>query len=141
MKVSGVNNISFKALLGKKEVIHYHGSGIDSVRTIQHVYPFKDEFKSAAEQDKAMEKFRESSFVKNRNFKSDLMQRRLDIVCEDTLPFTKVEYLIAKQCPNMEGVSQQALDFVKSDEHSTTITKHVGFFPCEEIIDGEIKSI
>ena len=127
MQVSKISGVSFGALLGKKEITYNHGSGMDSVKLVQHVHPFKDEFQSSEKmQISADEIATKDPFVKklmeiSGNCKSE-------VIVEDALPFTKEEFIHAKQCPKAADVSQKALDFIDSD-YNTTIITHKGYFP------------
>lgn len=126
MQISKNNSVSFGALLGKKEITYHHGSGIDSIKIVQHVHPFKDEFQSGKEKPISVDEIaKKDPFVKK------LMEARVtcrpEVAVEKALPFTKDEFIRAKQCPKAPDVSKEALDFIDSGYNTTTIT-HKGYF-------------
>ncbi len=146
MQISKINNVSFGAYVGETEVKYYCGSGIDSSKTIQHIYPFKDEFKSREDQDDAVKAYIHSdSFIKtvsaplaasgitkNTNDGASEIDGKVylpylglhtaEVVVEDTLPFTKEEYLRARYTPGAENISKEAVNFAAGNHHTTSFT-------------------
>ena len=139
MNISKINAVNFGALLGKKEVNYYHGSGLDKMKTIQHIYPFKDEFVNSKSQKEEMEKFKKTNYYSFQEISQGISKSEYEIAVEKPLDFTKEEFLQAKQHPRSKDVSKKALEFIKSDEYNTTKIKHFGAYPTIFVQDGQVE--
>ncbi len=129
MRISNNFQQNFKALMGKREIYRHQGSGVDSVKYIQHVHPFKDEYKSQAELDCAVDKFMLGNFSNKFNKSPYRPYTKFEVVVEPTLPFTKDEFIFAQECPNSKDANPQALEFIEKGEYCETLIKETTSFP------------
>lgn len=144
MKISAINNqTNFGMLMGKKDVTYYYGKSDNKVTTVQHLYPFKDEFKSAKDVDWALTQFKRSDFFKEQNTPDektgDIRTYKLSV--EKTLPFTRQEFIRTVKYPNSYMVSKPAEEFIKSKEYNATNIKYTGFMPAKLVNEGQIERI
>ena len=135
MRISNNFQTNFKALIGKREIYRFQGSGTDSVSYVQYIHPFKDEYKSQKELDNAVERFQNSGFSNKFN-KSPLRPfTKFKVIVESTLPFTKEEFKFAEQFPNSPEANQQAKDFIEKGEYNETLIKETAAFPLSMMIE------
>ncbi|MBQ4646124.1 MAG: hypothetical protein IJB79_02125 [Candidatus Gastranaerophilales bacterium] len=134
MKVSNNFNTNFGALFGKKEVTStYMKDRSVKISTLQHVYPFKDEFKSKEEMYNWLEELKESSFYKEQNNSSHGVIKNFSVVIEPELPFTKETF----ECAKRDGVQ---LLHNPSDFYSVT-SKYYGYYPSYTFENGRFDCI
>ena len=144
MNISAINNqTSFGMLMGKKDVTYHHGKDTNTISTVQHLYPFKDEFKSAEEVERALTQFKRSSFYKEQNEPdSDTKElRKYSLALEKTLPFTREEFCRTLIAPKAYNSSKAAFDFMRSKEYDTTTIKHTGLLCAKIVNEGNIEYV
>ncbi len=135
MRISNNFQPNFKALMGKRKIYRHQGSGVDSVQYIQHIHPFKDEYKSQAELDCAVDKFMNGSFSNKFNQSPYRPYTKFEVVVEPTLSFTKEEFLYAQKFPAANDANLEALDFIEKGEYNETLIKETSTFPMAIMIE------
>lgn len=123
MNINRVNNVSFRALLGQTEINHFQGSGMNMVTVTRHIYPFKGEIANKKQKLNLLEKCKEM-FASEKLIPNAVNKH--EFIIEQSLPFTKEEFELAKRTPNAPHVSQEAKEFVNSGYNAVTI-KNTGY--------------
>lgn len=134
MKVTNNFNNNFGALLGKKEVVtrYYKDRGI-KIHTFQHVYPFKDEFKSKEEMQNWLKDIKQSSFYKSQDNSSCGVVKEATIILEPELPFTREIFEKAKK----DGVEL----IPNPEEFYSVVETYEGYYPAYTFEDGKFNCI
>lgn len=144
MNISSCNNkTNFGAVLGKREITHFIQGDKEKVTTTQFIYPFKDEFKSSAEVDRAMEQFKKSDFFKEENTPNEKngSNREYKIHVGKTLPFTREEFVTTVKCPESMYASKQVARFINSEDYNSTIIKSTGTIPAKLLEKGQFEYV
>ncbi len=126
MKISALNNMSFGAILGKKEITKYRGDNSSIVMVLQHIHPFKDEFLSSEDKETIKEELEIRGITENsKQYFTDSYVIR-DIVIDEPLPFTKLDYINSAFPKIPAKVNKDVSNFIHSGEISTVIYKTEG---------------
>jgi len=134
MKISNNFNTNFGALFGKKEVMTTYKKNRDvKINTIQHIHPFKDEFKTKDEWQNWLKEFKESSFYKQQNDSSFGVEKEYHVFLEPSLPFTRETFEKAKK----DGV--QLLH--DPDDFYSVVTRYDGYYPAYTFENGKFDCI
>ena len=130
MRITNSFNLNFAALFGKKEITtHYNKDGSMRVDTIQHVYPFRNEFKSEEDKIAWIESLRATSFYKNQNNSLYGVDKNYKVVIEPELCFSQEIFEQAKK----DGV-----DLLKNrPDFYSVVTKSEGYYPSIMFSDGK----
>ena len=130
MKITNSFNNNFGALFGRKEITtHYNKDGSMEMSTIQHVHPFKDEFKTEVDKEKWLNEFKQSGFYETRNNSKYGLKKEYKVVIEPSLPFAREVFEMAKK----DGID---LLFNQSDFYSVS-TKNTGYCPAVIFDNGK----
>ena len=144
MNITACNNTnSFGLLLGKREITHFIDGDKEKVTTTQYLYPFKDEFKSSAEVDRALEQFKRSDFFKEENTPNGKngSQREYKIHIGNTLPFTRIEFINTVKYPESIYASKKVANFINSPDYNSTIIKSAGTIPAKLLEHGQLEYV
>ena len=119
-----VNHVSFCGILGKTTRNIFLGSGIDHTKITQDYYPFKNEFRSQAQQDEFIKQFPDTKEGQKLQEQSPNISQ-IQLIMKEELPFTKAEYeedryLTNKDCPVQKFLKE-------NDDLFTTTTTVKGF--------------
>lgn len=119
-----VNHVSFCGILGKTTRNIFLGSGIDHTKITQDYYPFKNEFRSQAQQDEFIKQFPDTKEGQKLQEQSPNISQ-IQLIIKEELPFTKAEYekdryLTNKDCPVQKFLKE-------NDDLFTTTTTVKGF--------------
>ena len=134
MKISNNFNTNFGALFGKKEVTTTFKKNREvQIKTIQHVYPFKDEFKTKEDMHNWLDELKESSFYKEQNNSSYGVDKKFSVVIEPELPFSKETFEMAKK----DGV--QLLH--DPDDFYSVVERYDGYYPSYTFENGKFDCI
>ena len=119
-----VNHVSFCSILGKTTRNIFLGSGIDHTKITQDYYPFKNEFRSQAQQDEFIKQFPDTKEGQKLQEQSPNISQ-IQLIMKEELPFTKAEYeedryLTNKDCPVQKFLKE-------NDDLFTTTTTVKGF--------------
>lgn len=123
-RVFMVNHVSFCGILGKTTRNIFLGSGIDHTKITQDYYPFKNEFRSQAQQDEFIKQFPDTKEGQKLQEQSPNISQ-IQLIIKEELPFTKAEYekdryLTNKDCPVQKFLKE-------NDDLFTTTTTVKGF--------------
>jgi len=134
MKISNNFNTSFGALFGKKEVLtRYKKDRSVKIKTLQHVHPFKDEFKTKEEMYNWLNDFRNSTFYKEQNNSSIGMEKEFSVIIEPELPFDRATFERAKK----DGIEL----LPNPDEFYSVVARYEGYYPAHTFEDGKFDCI
>lgn len=134
MQISNNFNTNFGALFGKKEITTKYGKNNDvEITTIQHVYPFKDEFQSKKDMRDWLRDLRQSSFYKQQNEASFGVSKKYSVIIEPALPFSKETFEHAKK----DGV--QLLHDPSS--FYTVTNRYEGYYPAYTFENGKFECV
>lgn len=119
-----VNHVSFCGILGKTTRDIFLGSGVDHTKITQDYYPFKNEFRSQAQQDEFIKQFPDTKEGQKLQEQSPNISQ-IQLIMKEELPFTKAEYekdryLTNKDCPVQKFLKE-------NDDLFTTTTTVKGF--------------
>ena len=119
-----VNHVSFCGILWKTTRNIFLGSGIDHTKITQDYYPFKNEFRSQAQQDEFIKQFPDTKEGQKLQEQSPNISQ-IQLIIKEELPFTKAEYekdryLTNKDCPVQKFLKE-------NDDLFTTTTTVKGF--------------
>lgn len=119
-----VNHVSFCGILGKTTRNIFLGSGVDHTKITQDYYPFKNEFRSQAQQDEFIKQFPDTKEGQKLQEQSPNISQ-IQLIIKEELPFTKAEYekdryLTNKDCPVQKFLKE-------NDDLFTTTTTVKGF--------------
>lgn len=119
-----VNHVSFCGILGKTTRNIFLGSGIDHTKITQDYYPFKNEFRSQAQQDEFIKQFPDTKEGQKLQEQSPNISQ-IQLIMKEELPFTKAEYEKDRYLTNKDCPVQR---FLKgNDDLFTTTTTVKGF--------------
>lgn len=110
--------------LGKTTRNIFLGSGIDHTQITQDYYPFKNEFRSQAQQDEFIKQFPDTKEGQKLQEQSPNISQ-IQLIMKEELPFTKAEYEKDRYLTNKDCPVQR---FLKgNDDLFTTTTTVKGF--------------
>ena len=119
-----VNHVSFCGILGKTTRNIFLGSGIDHTKITQDYYPFKNEFRSQAQQDEFIKQFPDTKEGQKLQEQSPNISQ-IQLIIKEELPFTKAEYEKDRYLTNKDCPVQRFLK--ENDDLFTTTTTVKGF--------------
>lgn len=119
-----VNHVSFCGILGKTTRNIFLGSGIDHTKITQDYYPFKNEFRSQAQQDEFIKQFPDTKEGQKLQEQSPNISQ-IQLIMKEELPFTKAEYEKDRYLTNKDCPVQRFLK--ENDDLFTTTTTVKGF--------------